>query len=176
MADARADVTGAAPGGLEGVSSHTCRARAGNTCRNELAGTVAALTRPCGWLTDTGLMVPARSPGKAAVGPMPETRPCRVLPRHREDPAKRFCRARLPELSRAARPPPRACPHLAARPRGTGRARAFGHGPGQYLSPYGYRTADRRSRVNVLARMSGAPWIIVCNWIGLSAAVIAGER
>src|SRR5262249_19377109 len=64
MADARADVTGAAPGGLEGVSSHTCRARAGNICRNELAGTVAALTRPGGWLTGTGLMVPARRPAR----------------------------------------------------------------------------------------------------------------
>lgn len=68
MADARTDVTGTAPGGLEGVSSHTCRSRAGNICRNELADTVAALTRPGCWLTGTGLMVPARRRGRRRSG------------------------------------------------------------------------------------------------------------
>jgi osmotically-inducible protein OsmY len=57
-------------------------------------------------------------------------------------------------LSRAFPPRPpaasRACPHLAARPRGAGRARGCGYGAwGQYLSMYGYRTTDRRPRFNV---------------------------
>jgi len=57
-------------------------------------------------------------------------------------------------LSRARprRPPAtsRTCPHLAARPRGAGRARACGHGPGgQYLILHGYEATDRRPGINV---------------------------
>jgi hypothetical protein len=69
---------------------------------------------------------------------------------HRPDcdyrPSSRLSAAgRLPAPSR---PPAasRACPHLAARPRGTGRTRSCGHGAwGQCLSLQAYRATDRRS-------------------------------
>jgi cation diffusion facilitator family transporter len=69
MADASAAVTGIAPGALAGVSSHTCRARAGNISRNELGVTVA---RPGGWLAGTEKTVPATRLAGAASRPLGE--------------------------------------------------------------------------------------------------------